>query len=315
MKLIETSGGGDFYESFSDLIFGTLIIFLVVVLALMLQVQQTTSELNRQIGGVVSPHRFSGGTGQTTFAFSILPREDGGTDMLLVPWDTYRKMEQDAETDEQDDVLDLCRLYKEDRLLIISSDDFLGMAGGLTPEPTMPDLRVCPAVIVYDPGRVVLRLRYAESRGGRAFADLSPEAMRAAIGGASLERTSLPGSSYSFDFIDIDQPYWRWLGDGITRGQEVIVGPFNERSRERGGDAVDGIRFGVEGDRLTIGTTSMTPDQFRMLLSVLAPGRGFVLEYDDPSGEENAAAPAWVEQEVLFPAGYDQRELRDPSAD
>ena len=60
MKIAQHSGGGDFYESFSDLIFGTLIIFLVVVLALIVQVHETVERMDRQIGGVVSPNRFTG---------------------------------------------------------------------------------------------------------------------------------------------------------------------------------------------------------------------------------------------------------------
>ena len=53
----------------------------------------------------------------------------------------------------------------------------------------------------------------------------------------------------------------------------------------------------------------MTPEQFRGFLTSIMPGANLIVEHRSDSGSETQP-PRWVEDEILFPAGFDGRVVR-----
>ena len=78
MKLTGAQQESSFYESFSDLIFGTLVLFLVMVMALALRVKeaQAQAEAIEDAAQLVYEGRFSGGSDSTRVYFTHLPVGD-----------------------------------------------------------------------------------------------------------------------------------------------------------------------------------------------------------------------------------------------
>ena len=327
MKIAQTGGGGDFYESFSDLIFGTLIIFLVVVLALIIQVHDTVERMDRQIGGVVSPNRFTGSTGLPAFTFILLPGDTVGESadtavVLFLPVELGAKVKLTPEPYTTDVFLDLTELYRKDDLLWMTVDEFVGMAGGLTPETTLPNYATCPALGLNDPGFFIYAFYQLEKLDPARMKDINIGMMRDLMWGTDWYSQNLSAKDQrdrewlaGMNFRQTYDYYMQWLGgfgaDGRT--EREMIDPFNQASLGMI-NRPTGVRLTVlegQGKKLKVGRTRFEPDALRLLLEALTPGRDFVVECVDEDGEP-IAPPPWVEQELLFPAGYDARVLKDP---
>lgn len=335
MKIAKQVGGGDFYESFSDLIFGTLIIFLVVVLALMVQVQKATEQLDNMMGGIVSPHRFAGGTGGPKFHYCVFPEYATGESepiILLFPWELGDMWNEPREPGVTDPVLDLSRAYIEDGLLMLTASEFVGMAGGLTPRLTGAAEDADGSKIEHFPyGRIVIRLFIFEQREGQRMRSMAPEEIRERIGGLDLFHPTIrwwedPAVQQrwfrdpSFPFANDHDRYESWLQRNRDREYQPSYIHFMNRLRQEGQPYLQepspGIRVRLTSDKqIIVGETRLTKEQFMQLLASISPGRGFVIEYVDDEGEPGAAPPVWFEDEVLFPAGYDARVLKPEEDD
>lgn len=315
MRIAKASEGGDFYVSFCDLVLALLIIFLVITLALTLRVNQTVKRLKQESTSVISPSRFTGSTGTTKFDFCLLPGEVAGTSetaVVVFPATVAAKWGQARTPSISDPVLDLCRHYREKTLLVIPKSDFVKMAGGLTTEPTLPDLLTCPALHNQALGDVVQRLMLLNRRDSSA-SSMSLEQLRDAIGGVYLHASVNEGGPprpARTPFDTDTEKYGRWL-NGIERGENEVIGPFNEASRVMKLPPPQGIRLSVVDEHtVRIGRASLTIDQFRALLSALLPGRHFVIEHVDLADGHPMPAPVWFERDVLAPLGYDGRVLK-----
>ena len=325
MKITRHAGGGDFYESFSDLIFGTLIIFLVVVLALMVQVQKAAERLDKMIGGIVLPHRFAGGTGGPKVGYAILPSEFTGKDEIVIvmfPWNVYEIWNEPREPGVTDPVLDLCRGFLDGSLLMLTQSEFFGMAEDLTPRLIgLGDDADGQHIEAHQYGEIVCRILTLKRRIGARMNSMSAEEVRDSIGGFGLfeygqdDQTVINSwflnpafpFAYEYDF------YYNWINAGGDewRSERSLWKPMRERTRQFLSDPSPGIRLRLTADRkVLVGDTVLTTNQFISLLACISPGRGFVVEYVNDEGEAGAPPPGWFEDEVLFPAGYDSRILK-----
>lgn len=330
MKITQPSGGGDFYESFSDLIFGTLIIFLVVVLALIIQVHDTVERMDRQIGGVVSPNRFTGSTGTPSFTFILMPGDVVGESetesvVMFLPLEVGAKVKLTPQAYTADVFLDLTELYRDDRLLWMTVDEFVGLAGGLTPETTLPNYTTCPAIGLNDQGFFIYAYYQLQKIDPARMKDFNIGMMRDFMWGTDWYSQNLSEKDRrdlawlrTMDFGQTFNYYRQWLGgigaDGRT--EREMIGPFNQASLSMI-DRPTGVRITLpegSGKKVKVGRTSFESDALRQLLGAIAPGRDFVVECVDEKGQP-VTPPRWVEEELLFPAGYDARVLRDPEVD
>ncbi|MEM1354017.1 MAG: hypothetical protein AAGC44_04060 [Planctomycetota bacterium] len=321
MKIAKATGGGDFYESFSDLIFGTLIIFLVVVLSLIIQVQKTVQGMSID---VVSPNRFTGSTGDPMFTFFLLPGDSYGLDpeetvVVFLPLEVAAKVKLTPQAYTTDVELDVTELYRDDKLLWMTTDQFVQMAGGLTPQATLPNYETCPALGLNNEGFFVYAYYQLTKIDPQRAKQLNIGMMRDFMWGTDWYSDALSAQDQrdldwlrTMDFGQTYNYYDEWLG-GLNDGRvpRKMIDPFNNASNSML-DPPTGFRITIpQGTekKVMVGQTSFEPDAFRMLLQAIAPGKDFVVECVDDAGKP-LPPPRWVEDELLFPAGYDARVLK-----
>ena len=85
MRLVQSPKGISFHETFSDLIFGTLCIFILVIFALVLQVKKAENALEEEVKELVSPNRFTGGSDTTLMQSELIERRNGQFAFYFVP--------------------------------------------------------------------------------------------------------------------------------------------------------------------------------------------------------------------------------------
>jgi hypothetical protein len=171
---------------------------------------------------------------------------------------------------------------------------------------------------------------FRDLKGG-GLKGVSAVELRDAIGGTHVFTIWNDPRPYpTFAYEEHHRRFWEWFTDGRAtgwpsggsegidpagieiakrRGFQIAGHALIERAERSGVEGAD-IRFSVEGDHsIRLGGTVLTAKQFAGFLASVTPGAGFVIEYRSSSGDE-VQPVQWVEDEVLFPLGYDGRIVR-----
>jgi len=306
MRLANSSRATSFYESFSDLIFCTLIIFLVVILVLMLRVKGRQQELDRTIDSEVALNQFAGGPRETSWCFVLVL--DGDTRLVaFVPRDIWQSWS-------------LVRGRGNDPVRLLGD-----ALAGETPRLTMLPIEIFQAIgdgfslelvqggmIVPEIGDVVTRMLEARRDGIHAVERLYEAAggMHAGTHGPDdrpLE-SGRRGSERYFAFLAGPGAA---LPDGdpmqFFRQYERLQLPMHDAVM-RTGDEPARIRFSVDdrSRRIQLGGAVLSPDDFAGILGSISVGRGFYVEHDG-GGADPIEPPSWVIDEVFVPLGLDRR--------
>lgn len=309
MRLSAPSRGTSFYESFSDLIFGTLIIFLVVVLALMLRIRTKQTEFETAIESEIALNRYAGGSAQTQWCLVFVMR--AGRPCVAFPpqgvwqqWGLSRHEDSNA-------ILSLCRaVLSEPGVAIFPVETFVEMG------PAFNEAFVRGATINPEIGDVLSRIEAVRAESGGRLDGWTPEQLVAAVGGmhaGTYNEQDRPspaaerGRDAYFAFIagpgeplpegDPDQFYRQY--DGLREAVEPRLGGTP--------DGPPRVLFADAGTgSIRLGDATVPAREFRALLAGVSTGKGMHLEYDAP-GDEPASPPAWVITDVLVPTGFDRR--------
>ncbi|MEM9019714.1 MAG: hypothetical protein AAGC44_04055 [Planctomycetota bacterium] len=319
MQLLNPQRGTSFYESFSDLIFGTLIIFLVVVLALMVRLKVAQDNRDDDLDQEIAMNQYAGGASQTDWAMSFVLIQ-GEPRLAIYPRDAWSKIGV-VRFEESNPVLSLAELFVKDPALIPTFDieAFRGLTNGMS-------FRLWKgAVIITGLGDILTRMYAVQEAEGGALNGWSAQRLVEAVGGIDAgthveDDRPTPAAAQARD------DYYAFLAgpnealpnghpDQFFRQYDQLTEPI-EPALEPTKNLPPRILFSVEGEgRVRLGRAVLTAAQFRGLLDSLSVGKGFVLEYEvleqnkqyDDNGNEVLHPPSWVIKEVLLPAGFDRR--------
>lgn len=312
MRFNNPSRGTSFYESFSDLIFGTLIIFLVVVLALMLRIRSKEAEFKKAAESEIALNQYAGGTSETTWAFSFVII-DGQPRVAFVPREVWQ--DWNLSRDDDDNVISyLCAYVTENDppIPIMTIDEFTAIGGAFSME------MVHGAVINPEIGDVLTRV-FTLARPG-SNVDVDPEAIYQRIGG---RYAGTHGEQDTFDDpavrTAVDRFFAFLAGPGAPMPEGHIDQFFRQYAQLRMAMQAEieptaglpaRLLFSAEArDQVRIGGTTVTNEQFHGIIASISVGRGFYVEYDGP-GDEPESPPDWIIDELLVPSGFN---LRIPS--
>lgn len=306
-KLREEPRGGSFYESFSDLIFGTLVLFIVLVMALALQmrksearISESTARTTAKVLEHVSKSRFTGAPNQTILYVCHLP-VDGVTHMAFLPATVGQGLAL-ARRNGNDPIAALCDLGVSGELTTLPAPGVEAMAGGLT----LAVANRQHAVLDHPTAGAVLHVArtLVQRQPGRWNAD----SLYRALGGMHFDIAQ--------DDAVQDTQVVQLLRDYRTgvmapgRGMDETAGML-ERRLEATREDPPRIRFTCpDQDHIRVGATAFSPQMVRTLLGALKPGRNFYLECVDANGKASAF-PDWFESQLLAPLGFDGRVIRD----
>ena len=310
MKLDVRPAENSFYESFSDLIFGTLVLFLVMVMALALQLRNAQQKASRaeSAAQLVYAERRSGSASQTSFAVALMLR-DGKPFLAMVPESLQLRWEQPwspAKAGADEPVLALCAYFLDNREgVFLDYDGFLKLSKGMT--RAMSDgliecgARIANACLLIDH---VLR-----SEPNRAW---SPSELAKAVGGIGLREYPPAGLSAGLDALAKENGQWRSEVLRRTGGDFVVDAIAFDLNQQVPKDAQPPrLRFQVDGDRVRVGEVNLTFAGMRALLRTIRPGKGFYIEHLGPAEEIETPPPDQFLREVLQPTGFVNRVLSD----
>lgn len=300
MKLTPARTGTSFYESFSDLIFGTLVLFIVLVMGLVVKLQQTVAEqadrpppaveaVERQVAQeFVAKNRFTGGT-DNTYMYWCSVRRGGEAWVAFFPIELVQTW-QLARTPERNPVRTLCDLVVSDGLFMVRETEVAALGRGFG------EIRNESWVVYHWELGYTLDRALAERR--RLGGAVTTERLTEAVGG-------LWPDVGGFD------EWSAWVGrDSGDGGRMVRLYRQFEAASLATGIAHTRLRFtATETDRgIRVGGLVVSGSAFAALLRSIKPGRGFFVEHLDANGGE-VAPPQWVVTEILGPTGFDGRAL------
>lgn len=310
MKIVQSATKGDFYESFSDLIFGTLIIFLVVVMALVLKVREESRIIDENKGGLITVNRFTGGSDEPRYYFATIRWHDRPM-IAFIPAHIDQWWGIQREAGRNDPVLEICQLFLERKLGLVDAETFVAMGDGISS-------RLANSMIHCGAGYIVTLVRilaFTELQKDRS-ADVSPIELRDAIGGIEVGwQNQWEGVPPTFECNEQLMQVVNWLTYNQSRNHHArafdIAGtPQRLRAQKNGPRSAD-IRFRVsEDDKVKIGGATLDANTLIAFLSSVTPGSNFIIEYVSDSGDV-VQPPRWVEEEILFPLGFDGRIVRE----
>lgn len=297
MKLGRKESHGSFHESFSDLMFSTLKLFIILVIGMSLDLKSASSEARAKAADLVSLSRFTGGAGRTYAHITYIPVK-GRVHVAWIPASIANDWDLVTEGEKIDAAGQLAVQYlSADGVPVMTLEQFFAMQDGLS-------WAVVDGMIInYEHGQALHLMRGAEQiLGGR----WTPQRLRDAIGGIDLNRADarLGGEIAS---------YRAFVGDGERLMREGDL-ELRRRLDGRRGEPPT-IRFSATEDRrIRVGRCEMSAGMFRGVLRAVEPGSKFYVEYVDSTGAP-AEAPAWVVREVLSAVGFDGRTLTDEARD
>ncbi len=317
MRIRPSGGGTSFYESFSDLIFGTLVLFIVLVMGLALKIsdQKTAEaepkkeqppepkpvedmtrkekeELADRALEFVAPHRFSGATYMSVVTCGMY-RAGGETRILFIPASVGQRRGLDF-TENNDPLMLLCEeALSPDGLFHLSLREYIAMGSGfINAEIELITLMdgwssaVADALKSHDMGRSASSAAALRARIGQSRENQHPRLHHYQVARRLLRLGNNPWGAFSREVVNM------------------------EARSPKTDDKAFFIRFRVQESprRIFVGDYGMNVARFRALLRAVEAGRGFNLEYD--SGGKPERPPEWVFSEVFEKLGFTGRMVR-----
>ncbi len=324
MKLVNSQRGTSFYETFSDLVFNTLVLFLLVVVALVVQFKHVSTKISasqetpeeRLVSAaelMIHPNRFTGAADDTFISVALVP-VNGVTHVVWVPATVDARWGLNRAPGRIDPVLDLCREFlSPEGLTLMPADAFVQLA---------PDVGKAFADATswsWRSSLTAFRLMEARRVLGARLQSMTPEALRDYIGGVSLDDPAMDRPDPAL--AESRRAWTAWATNGTqdlyARHAETLE-PLR-RQIAAGGSGVTSARLRLvvlpEG-RLQAGGAVLSKQAVRGMLRSIKPGRGFYVEIaSEEAGAEPSAPPSWVFEEILGPTGFDGRLLKEAALD
>lgn len=298
MRIVTPERGTSFYESFSDLIFGTLVLFIVIVMALVLELRSATDEMHNKMNRIVSPNRFSGAS-DTPYWYFAHVRIDNETYIVWAPASLIARFQLNRREGGNDPVLEFCQMALKtsdfpDGISLTSAADYCGMEKDLSLGLAR---RMASNHFMGIPTVMFLALKEKEG-------DLSgwtPQRLKEALGGLELKtpRQDLAAARDKF----IRETYTaegndHWYKDTLLKIWDAVAAR---------GEEAPFIRFRVTPDKkVKVGDYIMPAATFRNILRSIKPGKGFYVEYLTMDGKREAP-PDWVFTDILEATGITGR--------
>lgn len=299
-----------FYVSFCDLIFATLIIFLIIVLSLMLKLTEQKRDFGKSISAEVELNQYSGGASETNWGFVFVIR-GGKPHMAFVPRDVWQQWGAARSEGDGNVVYQLCSAIAADDpgLAVLPIDRFESLAAGMSLEFMRGGL------IEQEIGDVISRIYAIYDGGTKSARDLYTACGGVHAGFHTPLDTPSPAARIA------SRAYFAFIagpGEALQDGDPLQFFRHYERLRTTMAAAAEGTKDrpacllfdATDSRRVTVGKCELTPKEFQAVLASISPGKGFYVEHIGKSD----SAPSWVISDLLGPAGFDRRVLSDQAA-
>lgn len=288
MKLVKPRKSNSFFESFSDLIFATMAIF---VLLLILFISQQ--------GETEAPVEYTGGS-TATHSLIAHYRVDGSPHILFFPQAVADRLSMARMESVNDPLLALAEMaVSADGLTSVPLDDYVRMADGLSAAFAQTIRSQGEGTV--EAGLLLEALSGPEAPTAEMLKNLVFEAgALRTVDGGKLRLKSPWAERY--------RGYMDWLQtheDGnphswLSQSREPVRAAASPREDGR---AVVTYRAGAERG-LRVGDSELSPAQFRGFLRSIRSGPRFALIHVNDQGLATPPPP-WVVRDVLLPAGFD----------
>lgn len=314
MRILRQSSESSFYESFSDLLFGTLVLFVVLVMGMALEMRSPGEPKPDATPKAQTPKdpgagsRFVGGAGATTCYVGYLPGKiDGRTvDFLVwVPQSVAHEWDLAFASQKINAMGRWCSFAQKDGLALMPVTDLMKMEKALG----LALIQGMQTRIEY--GYKAYLMRALQARLS-TFKSIAPMQLGELLGGADTSESE----RIAVEVQDADQQFLRWaFGANRTADWRRPIHEGDGRllkSMERAGRKPEEgafVRFHAPSTRgnLAVGDAVITPETFRGILRSIAPGGDFFVQHMDERFDKPAPAPDWVIQDVLGPVGFRYR--------
>lgn len=305
-RLTDRPSKGSFYESFTDLIFSTLVIFIVLIMGMAIQLQSSQGEIEEaakttrdEVLELVSQSRFGGGADYTVINVGHL-RIDGQAHMMWIPSSLADSFRFAREEGGNDPVLAFCkRALEPDGFCFLSIDEVVGMEGGVN-----------EAFVDWDYGVIewyaVPRLAYAARQlvAGKPEG-WTAERLKSELGGLHADKLgSKPGALAEKAY----EEHWHFYEQGPH--WKKTTGELERRLAHTIGEPAHIVIESIGPNRARIGKTEVSAADLRNILLSVKPGKGFYIQHIGADGKETAP-PAWLYDGILVPLGFDRRLIRE----
>jgi hypothetical protein len=296
--LVSPPRATSFYESFSDLIFGTLVLFIVMVMAIAVKLRDATTSLTASVDAVVHSSRFVGGSATPLMHITVLSLK-GKSHVCWIPDAIANSWEFKRREDGTNPVRRMCELVTAaDGLALMASDEFLAAAPGLG--------RVLAEGWIVHPkiGGLVAMIEAIRRESPVRFRRMDADELYNRLGGLFAD------SAPSVSLRSVLQDYQTWY----ARQVNGVNAPLAETVLAIAPPAAEPyavIRFSEHADSgYTVGTARLSGAELRGLLRATTPGRQFRIEHLGADGQP-AEPSQKVLDEVLRPVGFDRRVLSE----
>jgi hypothetical protein len=294
VKLSSKGRSSSFFESFSDLIFATMAIFVLLLIIVLTQVNPPTEE--------EESFRFSGASGQTYSLIAHAMVADVPS-VIFFPVEVAERLQ-------------MMRGDFNDPLLMLS--EIAASSDGLASIPISEYVKIASAngisaafarrIRSQGEGTVEasLLLAAANSQENVTGADL-----KALVFGKDVYASLAPaGSDERLQLQPAYRPAYRAAVSWLQTHQKGDFHSWIARSRtpvrqaavEAPGD-IAAIHVRISGRNINVGDARFSASAFRGFLRSVRPGADFSLSVVDPSGEA-IPPPDWFYDEVLQPTGF-----------
>ena len=291
MKLGRPKSSSSFYETFSDLIFATMAIFVMLLVVFISQVGSDDERLE-----------FTGSSSETYSLISHAEVDDVAS-VVFFPVSVANRFNLSRSLENNDPLMKLCQYsISGDGLQSIPITEYAKLGSGFSK-------RFATGVRSQGEGTIELNVLV---RALKQSDYDSASALKSSVFGAESLRLIQPGASESSlnletAFRNAYTEIRRWLESQEPGNLHSWLAksrlPVRNNAREDGEDmAVVEFSALVEG-KVEIGDATLNAAQFRGFLSSISAGRHFSLRHITANGSISPP-PAWVIDQILEPTGF-----------
>jgi hypothetical protein len=312
LKLTARPAQIEFYESFSDLIFGTLVLFIVLVLALTLKLNEAIEELEVAATDIVSKAHFTGGANETQAIVCAVPKGDS-LEMIWIPteidagWD---KRGPDGTVSNAPFVA-LCELA-------LRPGGFTRFSAENLPKLAKAFSKPCASgfAFAYSYGEAIYLIERRLALGGPELENVTSESLAATVGRLEVSPNDINGNVLAVSDPRLNAARSEYVDWATNRGTQDRIWRYDFTAGVVWQNSTPGeeVRMRIQVTEkegpIHVGELKLSPHQVGDILAAIKPGVGYYLEVTNELGEDSEP-PTWVFEKLLVPSGYIERVLRE----